>query len=610
DRIGALLVLGGPVACLISATVGVATLWVCGVVPRSDIAFHWFTWWVGDSIGVLVVMPVFLAWSAPRELLSRRTKVFATVPVLVLLALVTLLFVRTSALEQQRIQNEFKQRSDRVAHILIQEFAEYSEVLHAIASFYTVTETDVDRDAFRQLVADMLVRQPGLHALSWSPRVTSAQRAAYEQAMRAEGYSQFQIREQGPPEKLVPAAERPEYFPVTYIEPLGRNARALGFDLASEPERRATLIRARTTGLPTTSNRLELVQSAPGLPGILVLAPAYWPAMPRSTPAQRERALRGYASAVLQVDQMITLFLNGLGVHDMRVRLLDLDAPPTERVLYATQAPNDNAGNAAARQGAKGPALTHTAALKVGGRSWLLVFTLAPDYAASHRSLLAWSVLVAGLLFTGLFSAFLLVTLGRTAAVEAQVRQRTSELKQSNDALQVSIAEHARSEAALRTSEHEARAIVATARDAYIAMDEHSRIQDWNGEAENTFGWSHAEAVGRMLADLIIPEHYRDAHASGVANFLTTGEGPIINRRIEIDALHRDGHVFPIELTVWTTPVGSTHRFHAFLHDISQRQRATQRLAAQEAAAAALVESSTLDDAAPKVLQAVCTALG
>ena len=610
EQIGALLVLGGPIACLVSATVGVATLWSSGVLAAADIGFHWFTWWVGDTIGVVVAMPIFLAWAAPAELLSRRKKIFATLPIVFLLTLVTLLFVRTSALEQQRIRNEFEQRSDRVAHALNRQFTGYTEVLHAVANFQTATLAGTNRGEFRRLVADMLTRHPGLYALSWSPRVPAAQRNAHEQAMQHEGFRQFRIRQRDLRDALVPAGDRAEYFPVTYIEPLARNESALGFDLASEPTRRATLLRARNTGEPASLGQVALVQTPPGQSGLLVVAPAYWPTLPYATPEQRQRSLRGYASAVFLVERMMALFLRDVDVRHMQLRLEDVNAPPVQRLLYMSHAqPGRGVDGADGRGAMRGPVLTRVATFDVGGRPWRLVSSLDPDYATDYRSWAAWSVLIAGLLFTCLFSAFLLVIVGRTAAVRIEVRQRTSELKRANAALRVSIAEHARSETALRASEDQARAIIETARDAYLAVDDRSRIVDWNREAENTFGWTREEAVGQVLTDLIVPESSRDVRARGFASFLATGEGEILNRRIEISALHRDGHSFPIELTIWTTSDGARQRFHAFLHDISERQRATQRLAAQEAAAAVLVESATLADAARKVLQSVGLAL-
>lgn len=193
--------------------------------------------------------------------------------------------------------------------------------------------------------------------------------------------------------------------------------------------------------------------------------------------------------------------------------------------------------------------------------------------------------------------------------LEQRVRERTADLARSNAALQAEIAQHELAEQTLRESKDEARAIIDTAYDAYIAMDAQSVILDWNQQAENTFGWSREEVLGRSLAETIIPRQYWQAHHQGVQHFLATGAGPLLNRRLEISALHRDGHEFPVELTIWSTRLGTTHKFSAFLHDI-QRQRAIRRLAAQTAAAATLVESATLADAAPKVLEAVCTAMG
>jgi len=156
----------------------------------------------------------------------------------------------------------------------------------------------------------------------------------------------------------------------------------------------------------------------------------------------------------------------------------------------------------------------------------------------------------------------------------------------------------------------ETRAIIATAYDAYVAIDQASTILEWNLQAERTFGWTRDEVIGRNMAELIIPEHYRAAHHHGMQRYLATGEGSVLNQRIELSALHRDGHEFPVKLTIWPTRIRGELRFHAFLHDISGQHRGFWRLTAQTAAAEALVSSTSLAEAAPKVLAAVCTALG
>src|SRR5262249_54567020 len=120
------------------------------------------------------------------------------------------------------------------------------------------------------------------------------------------------------------------------------------------------------------------------------------------------------------------------------------------------------------------------------------------------------------------------------------------------------------------------RLIVETAHQAFIAMNTDGLIVDWTSQAEATFGWSRAEALGRPLATTIVPEAHRSAHLRGVQRFLDTGKGPVLNRRLELTGRHRDGHEFPIEITISPLETPTGYVFNAFLHDISDRKRAEE----------------------------------
>ena len=130
-------------------------------------------------------------------------------------------------------------------------------------------------------------------------------------------------------------------------------------------------------------------------------------------------------------------------------------------------------------------------------------------------------------------------------------------------------------------SEQRIRLILETALDAVVTMNSAGQITGWNAEAERIFGWSHEEAVGGRMSDTIIPPQHREAHERGLQRFLETGEGPVLNRRIEITALHRTGREFPVELAISPAKVGDTWTFSAFLRDISERRQADE---AREAA--------------------------
>ncbi len=131
---------------------------------------------------------------------------------------------------------------------------------------------------------------------------------------------------------------------------------------------------------------------------------------------------------------------------------------------------------------------------------------------------------------------------------------------------------------ALRRSEQQHRAILDTAHEAFVASDAESRICQWNAQAERTFGWSREQAIGRLLTETIIPPRFAEAHRQGVQRFLASGEGPILNRRLELAALHRDGHEFPIEMTIAAVPQGDTYLFAAFIHDITEKKRQQQEM--------------------------------
>jgi diguanylate cyclase (GGDEF)-like protein/PAS domain S-box-containing protein len=143
------------------------------------------------------------------------------------------------------------------------------------------------------------------------------------------------------------------------------------------------------------------------------------------------------------------------------------------------------------------------------------------------------------------------------------------------------VVERRRSQVTLQASEERIRAVIETAGDAFIGMDDDGMVTEWNRQAELTFGWPRQEVLGQPLADLIIPEDLRTAHRTGLRRFLETGEGSILGRRLELRARDRDGREFPVELTVWATPVGSTFGFSSFVRDISERKRLESELTHQ-----------------------------
>ncbi|HWN95322.1 MAG TPA: PAS domain S-box protein, partial [Methylomirabilota bacterium] len=136
------------------------------------------------------------------------------------------------------------------------------------------------------------------------------------------------------------------------------------------------------------------------------------------------------------------------------------------------------------------------------------------------------------------------------------------------------MTERKRYEEALRHSEQRTRSILETALDAIVVMDVEGVVQEWNRAAEQMFGYSRAEAVGKKLADLIIPVYLREKHRLGLARHLAGGPAPMLNQRIETVALHADGREFPVELAITETKPNGERSFTGYISDITDRKRA------------------------------------
>jgi PAS domain S-box-containing protein len=128
-----------------------------------------------------------------------------------------------------------------------------------------------------------------------------------------------------------------------------------------------------------------------------------------------------------------------------------------------------------------------------------------------------------------------------------------------------------------RRSEAGARAMLDASLSAIVGMDEQGKVIEWSRQAEATFGWPREDALGQPLVSLIIPPRYRARHIAGLEKYRRTGVGPVLGKRIELEALARDGREFPVELSITPTETATGHVFTAFVRDVSERRSSEQQ---------------------------------
>lgn len=161
------------------------------------------------------------------------------------------------------------------------------------------------------------------------------------------------------------------------------------------------------------------------------------------------------------------------------------------------------------------------------------------------------------------------------------------------------------------------RPILDTVLDAVVVMDRDGLVRAWNQHAETTFGWSAEEAVGRNLGDLIVPPALREAHHRGLARFNQDGIARVLNQRLEITGLRRDGSEVPVELSITLVSRDGSEAFVGFVRDISERKRAEARLEFQLRESRLMLDladlwsrNECLDDALVATLDAICELAG
>jgi len=427
-KIATLLMLGGPVSCMISATIGVTALAIGGLIPWGVYPIHWTTWWVGDTFGVLITTPLVMSWLAEPRAIWRPRQLSIALTLVGALALVLVVFANTSAQERERLRLLFEHQAEALAHTLQTRLDDYLAVLYNLSFYAGVPE--VSRQAFRTFAQESLAHYPGLGTLTWNLRVPGAQPEASKESAQHEQSSSFQIPEQNAPGKLI---QPPWEISVTSIGPYVGNNPPLGLDMASVLGYWEALQQARDTGLPAATLRLTLEREPGRQFGVLVFLPIYDPGLLHTTVEERHQNLRGYLTSVFRVADMVEASLQGLQRDGIVLRIEDEAAPADQRLLYdSRRRAAEGSDLSPDGEPRREPAEMHwKTTVELAGRRWALHIAPTPEYLAARQSFLPWAVLGGGLAFTSLLGASLLVVTGRAIIIEELMVERTTQLEAS-----------------------------------------------------------------------------------------------------------------------------------------------------------------------------------
>lgn len=467
------LVLAGPVASTISALNGVTVLYLADIVASTNFLYSLWNWWIGDTLGVMVMLPLTLTFLNHSQPVWRGRLTTLARPMLVALALVGAAFFVTAQWERTQQQLAVKNHGERLAHLLEQRFIAHQEALSSLRRLIEVTP-DMSYAQFEYFTRITLSDNPDIFALSYNPYVLSAQRPVFERNMAEKyGNANFMIKQKDADGKAIRAVERPDYVAVGFIAPLAGNQAAIGFDINSEPIRHAAIEHARQTSEPSMTAPIRLIQERKERVGVLLLHPASDNGLTNGTDQPQ---LKGFAVGVIKVDEMIEIATRSAIVPGLNLRIEDVSNPGTASVLYLTGAEPGDDSYAWVKE------------IRVADRLWKLSVIPSTEFLQGQPHWISVSIGIGGLLLASLLQILILVATGRTAAVERKVREQTNEIRAKSDVVEDRNAQ--------------LDALFSLSPDAFVAFSPSGRVKFVNPAFEKMTGIPRRVAEGKNDAEL------------------------------------------------------------------------------------------------------------
>jgi PAS domain S-box-containing protein len=446
------------------------------------------------------------------------------------------------------LQDNFDYRARDASAGLGRRMAVYEQVLRGAQGFLRGS-VDISRRDFAEYFSVLKLDEhfPGIEALGVALIVPADQLDAHQQAVRREGFPDYSVHPLDPP--------RPFYTSISHIEPFQRrNLRAFGYDMFSEPVRRAAMEAARDTGKAAATGKVVLVQEGgrENQAGFLMYLPVYRAGMLVRTVEQRRAAISGWVYAPFRMNDLM-LGLGGEHSGDLDMAIYDGETASMDKLLYRSP------GTAAAHR----PMFVSSSVIPMGGRRWTLVVSSAPSLEHQLDTTRPMVIGVTGVGLGFLLSVVVWLLASERSRAVGLAKEMTLELRES----------YARIEAEQRRM----RVILQNAYDAFIAIDAKGRITDWNIKATQLFGWTEREALGRDIGEVLVPPEQRARHQAGMKRFTTCGTGPLLSTPTELMAMHRDGGRVPVELAIAALPTPEGYGASAFVRDITPRKEAEAR---------------------------------
>jgi PAS domain S-box-containing protein len=513
---------------------------------------------------MLLLIALLLAGAA---LLARRNRLSVAAPrwmnflEIALTALVGLLLTIFAAWMLN--ENERRDRHEAFSQLAESQTFIMSEILRDIrdygleglARFYEGSE-HVKFNEFTKYT-DYLINNPAVQVWGWIPAVSAAQKSLFEKTTRASGLTGFEIWQEGKKGNRIPASRRNTYYPLSYVNPLKGNEKALGYDLGSEPLRQAALTKAADTGLTICSEPITLMQETADRKGLLIFRPVF--------SKKGSRNLQGFTSAVLFMDKLLESVSKDIVSTQIEISLLRADN--TIEILAVTHdaAISPDTGFSLAR-----PVFAY-------GKVFSIKAYADAEFMDAYPPRAALFAILAGLILTATLTFVLGMIIHRRTLLEQMVDLRTRELQESESLYKKIFENHA----AIKL----------------LIDPDTTNIIEANEAAEKFYGWPREKLKHMKISEIntLSPEDIKNEIEKSKA-----GE------KIYFEFRHRraDGSIKDVNVFSSKIEIKGKEFLHSIVHDVTEGKKAEETLRIKNLAFDTSIAANSVADAEGIIIEA------
>ena len=412
--IGRFLLVVAPLGCVVAASVGAGTLYGLGIVPLGNLSFTWLTWWVGDTLGIVLFTPLILYLNHQDQTTPLRRKLHIAAPIVIIFCGVLTLFYISTQTRKNAIHNEIATDAQQAFSNIKDRLTLAENKLHTYAALYKSGHT-LNRQDFATIAQVIMNNEPSLQAIGWAEVVPHERRPAVEARIQQEGFPSFTFKELTSQNTLITASPQSIYYPVLYIYPFEENQAAFGLNLGTNPARLSALLKAQATNQAVSTAPIQLAQSLNNEKSIILYIPIYdqtYIAYQHSEAYAKEH-ITGFISGVFNISSLLNTLLSDATKHHYSVSITDSTTPNSPLPLITSQTATLPLY----------PPIQFT--YLFGERLLSMGFYANDNFKYSSKDWTSWTILTVGFLLAAMLQALLLFMTGATERIRNEVKIQT-----------------------------------------------------------------------------------------------------------------------------------------------------------------------------------------